>query len=101
MEQGLLVRKTTDNPAAYDSLLRGVEHFNRQTSEANVQARQMFEKAVELDPTYAEAYACSVIPTGKSGGPSGVRTPRTWNGLWPWHKRLELWMTPCPLPTSY
>ena len=25
--------------------------------EANAQARQMFEKAIELDPQYAEAYA--------------------------------------------
>ena len=29
----------------------------RFTKEANAQARQMFEKAIELDPQYAEAYA--------------------------------------------
>lgn len=56
-EQGVLVRKSTDNPEAYDFLLRGVEHFNRQTPEANAQARQMFEKAIEVDSKYAEAYA--------------------------------------------
>src|SRR5712692_9980561 len=56
-EQGILVRKTTDNLAAYDYYLRGREHFNRYTQEANAQARQMFEKALELDPKYAEAYA--------------------------------------------
>jgi adenylate cyclase len=55
--QGILVRKTTDNLEAYDSYLRGVEYFYRLTKEANLQARQMFEKAVELDPQYAEAYA--------------------------------------------
>src|SRR5713101_6661726 len=55
--QGILVRKTTDNLEAYDSYLRGVEYFYRLTKEANLQARQMFEAAVALDPQYAEAYA--------------------------------------------
>jgi adenylate cyclase len=56
-EQGVLVRKTTDNLEAYDYFLRGLESYNRATQEANAQARQMFEKAIELDPQYAEAYA--------------------------------------------
>ncbi len=56
-EQGFIVRKHTNNLEAYDAFLRGVEFFNRYTKEANAQARQMFEKAVALDPQYAEAYA--------------------------------------------
>ncbi|HEX9867615.1 MAG TPA: tetratricopeptide repeat protein, partial [Candidatus Tectomicrobia bacterium] len=56
-EQGYLVRKHTDNLEAYDAFLRGVEHRSRFTQEANAQARQLFEKAVALDPQYAEAYA--------------------------------------------
>ncbi len=56
-EQGVLVRKTTDNLEAYDFFLRGLESFNRSTQEVNGQSRQMFEKAIELDPQYAEAYA--------------------------------------------
>jgi adenylate cyclase len=56
-EQGYIVRKHTDNLEAYDSFLRGVEYFWRTTKEANAQARQMLEKAVALDPQYAEAYA--------------------------------------------
>ena len=55
-EQGYLVRKTTDTLEAYDYFLRGLEAFNRATQEANAQARQLFEKAIELDPQYAEAY---------------------------------------------
>ena len=55
-EQGFIVRKTTDHLEAYDSFLRGVEYFWRATKETNLQARQMFEKAVALDPQYAEAY---------------------------------------------
>jgi adenylate cyclase len=56
-EKGSLVRKHTDNLEAYDYVLRGVEYFGRFTKEANAQARQMSEKALALDPQYAEAYA--------------------------------------------
>jgi adenylate cyclase len=55
-EQGVLVRKSTDNLEAYDYWLQGLTHFIRLTKEANEQARQMFEKAVALDPRYALAY---------------------------------------------
>jgi TolB-like protein/tetratricopeptide (TPR) repeat protein len=56
-EQGVIVRKHTDNLEAYDTFLRGVEQFHRFTKEANAHAQQLFEKAVALDPQYAEAYA--------------------------------------------
>jgi adenylate cyclase len=56
-EQGYIARKHTDNPEAYDYWLRAVEYFLRFTKEANAQARQMSEKALALDPQYAEAYA--------------------------------------------
>ena len=56
-EQGWIVRKRTDNLEAYDSFLRGMEYTWRFTKETNTQARQMFEKALALDPQYAEAYA--------------------------------------------
>ena len=41
----------------YEYFLRGWEYFWIYTKEANVQARQMFERAIELDPEYATAYA--------------------------------------------
>src|SRR5439155_4431640 len=56
-EQGYTVRKRTDNLEAYDYFLRGVAYFWRFTPQTNARARQMFEKAIELDPQYAEAYA--------------------------------------------
>ena len=56
-EQGYVVRKHTDNLEAYDAFLRGQEYHFRFTKEANAQARQLYEKAIELDPQYAEAYA--------------------------------------------
>ncbi|MGE0827127.1 MAG: tetratricopeptide repeat protein [Candidatus Binatia bacterium] len=54
---GYLVRKRTDNLEAYDFYLRGVESYYRMTKEDNLRARQMYEKAIALDPQYAEAYA--------------------------------------------
>ncbi len=57
-EQGFIsVRKRTDSLEAYDYYLRGADLSNRVTKETNVQARQMFEKAIELDSQYAQAYA--------------------------------------------
>jgi len=56
-EQGVLVRKTTENLEAYDYYLRGRDYRNRYTKEANAQARQVLERAIALDPAYAEAYA--------------------------------------------
>jgi TolB-like protein/Tfp pilus assembly protein PilF len=56
-EQGVIVRKHTNNLEAYDAFLRGVEYLWRITKEGNAQARQMFEKALALDPQYAEADA--------------------------------------------
>jgi TolB-like protein/DNA-binding winged helix-turn-helix (wHTH) protein/predicted Zn-dependent protease len=55
-EQGFLVRKTTENLEAYDYYLRGLAYFVRFTKEANRQARQMYEKAIALDPQYAQVY---------------------------------------------
>jgi TolB-like protein/class 3 adenylate cyclase/Flp pilus assembly protein TadD len=50
-------RVPTDNLTAYDYVLRGLEPFRHITKEENRQAREMFERAVALDPQYAVAYA--------------------------------------------
>ena len=50
-------RKYTDNPAAYDVLLKGMEHYYRFTAEDFAEAATYFEKAIELDPNYGRAYA--------------------------------------------
>jgi adenylate cyclase len=54
---GMLVRKHTDNLEAYDNFLRGVEYMQLITRDGNQKARQMFEKAIDLDPGYADAHA--------------------------------------------
>ncbi len=54
---GVIERKHTNNLEAYDAFLHGVGQYHRFTKEDNAQAQQMLEKAVTLDPQYAEAYA--------------------------------------------
>ncbi len=49
--------KRTDNMEAYDDLLRGVEYGFSSTKQGNEKARRMYEKAIALDPKYADAYA--------------------------------------------
>jgi TolB-like protein/Flp pilus assembly protein TadD len=56
-QYGALRARQTDNLEAYDYLLRGMEFSFNPTKEANEKARQMFEKAIELDPKYSDAYA--------------------------------------------
>jgi adenylate cyclase len=56
-EQARFKRAPTNNLEAYDYFLRGWQLAFRTTKETNIQARQMFEKAIELDPQYAAAYA--------------------------------------------
>ncbi len=56
-EQERLKYFPTTNLEAYDYGLRGEAYYYCFTKEANAQARQMLEKAIELDPQYAAAYA--------------------------------------------
>src|SRR5229473_3145830 len=57
MQRGTDVRQTTDNLEAYDDFLRGLEYRQNLSADGNAKARQMFEKAIVLDPKYARAYA--------------------------------------------
>jgi adenylate cyclase len=55
-ERERAMRKDTDSLEAYDYLLRGMEYLSRATRSANSKARQLFRRAIELDPRYASAY---------------------------------------------
>src|SRR5262245_2830912 len=55
-ERGLMSRVPTGNPEAYDLVLRAHEARTRTTREANAEARQLYGRALELDPAYAQAY---------------------------------------------
>jgi len=57
-EQKSLQLKLTSNSDAYDYYLRGLDYFEDTFElEQWFIARQMFEKAIELDPNFAAAYA--------------------------------------------
>ena len=49
-------RRQTNNPEAYQLFLRGENVFWRQTKVATVEARQLFEKVVSLDPNFAAGW---------------------------------------------
>ena len=50
-------RKPPSNLSAYDYYLRGRDALVTNTKEANVRARKLFEKAIEIDPRYARAWS--------------------------------------------
>jgi len=50
-------KKAPHTLAAYDWLARGRALHHRRTLEDNVQAREAMDKAVEIDPDYAQAHA--------------------------------------------
>jgi len=56
-ERKSIARAPTDNIEAYTYYLKGRDFLNRRSKRYLHLARQMFAKAVELDPMYARAYA--------------------------------------------
>ncbi len=56
-EQEQVARRYTDNLEAYDYFLRGRAYQVRAAKVANAQARKMLDRAIELDPSFAGAYA--------------------------------------------
>jgi TolB-like protein/Flp pilus assembly protein TadD len=59
-EKVSLTKRQTVNVQAYDLYLRGQDYLYRMTKRSIEYAIQLFEKAIELDPRYAAAYAaCS------------------------------------------
>jgi TolB-like protein/class 3 adenylate cyclase len=57
LEQERVLAKPTGNLAAYEYVLRGRERLVNATREENDAAREMFQRAIDLDPNYAAAYA--------------------------------------------
>ena len=53
-ESAAIAARSTDNPDAYQAYLRGIDLWKRWNS---VDAVTMFDKAVELDPSFAQAWA--------------------------------------------
>jgi adenylate cyclase len=56
-EQERILAKPTNNLAAYEYVLRGREAFSQETRDDNDEASELFQRAIDLDPNYADAYA--------------------------------------------
>ena len=56
-EKEHLARRYTENLEAYDYYLRGVRALYKYSVEENEKARPIFQKAIDLDPNFAQAYA--------------------------------------------
>jgi adenylate cyclase len=56
-ERDRALAKPTESLAAYEYVLRGREHLSRPTRDSNEEAQDMFQRAIDLDPSYAAAYA--------------------------------------------
>lgn len=57
LERDRVQRKPTANLAAYEYVLRGRADLTNPTRVANIEARALFQRAIDLDPGYAAAYA--------------------------------------------
>ncbi|MEX0852507.1 MAG: adenylate/guanylate cyclase domain-containing protein [Bauldia sp.] len=68
------LRTPTVSLAAYDFLLRGLAHFRGHADDDNRKAREMFERAVALDPRYALPHAYLALLLLAENG--GVAAPR-------------------------
>ena len=55
--QHQLVSQTTDSLEAYECVLRGYAYLSIHTTETHLAARECLERAVRLDPGYADAWA--------------------------------------------
>jgi len=56
-EKERIEKKPTNNLTAYEYYLKGRDYYYRYQKQANENAIDLFEKALELDPNYALAYA--------------------------------------------
>ena len=56
-EQAALVKSAPVNPQAYEAYLKGRYFWNKRTEEGLSKAIEYFRHAIELDPTYAQAYS--------------------------------------------
>lgn len=75
LEQERAVAKPTTSLDAYDYFLRGRQSFRRFTRSANLAAQEMFERAIELDHDYADAYAALAFTYSKAAEMGWIERP--------------------------
>ena len=80
-EESRLVARRTIDPEAYDLYLQGLRHQVKVLPEESFRAVQFYERAIEVDPDYAEAYAAlasvyQVLGLGLGVLPRDVAAPK-------------------------
>jgi adenylate cyclase len=73
-EEKRLRHKPPSDMAAFDYLLAGKIHHHRGTREDNEEAIRLLDKAIDLDPRFAQAYAWKACTLGQAAE-RGFRTP--------------------------
>jgi adenylate cyclase len=73
-EKKAITQAPTDNVEAYNFYLRGRQLFHAFTRSFLILAKEMFAKAVEIDPNYARAYAGMASCTARLWGMYNVPT---------------------------
>lgn len=60
-EKQRIARRYTHSLEAYEYFLRGQYHLSARTAEDSVQALEMYQRAIDIDPGFARAYAGMAI----------------------------------------
>jgi adenylate cyclase len=75
-EQGILVRRDTESLEAYDYFLHGLSYLMTKTKDGNTKAREMCEKAIQIDPNEVRRRNVGTSWTdGRSSIDAGMNVP--------------------------
>ena len=56
-EKASILKRSTRNPQAYQLYLKGRQNFHLLTPESYIKAIEFYNKAIDIEPNYSEAYA--------------------------------------------
>ena len=82
LEQKHIVTRLQKNLAAWDYCMRGYAHIYERTKEATETARQMFLRAIELDPQFARAYIGLAYSYYQDLRFHGAADRKEWSARW-------------------
>ena len=84
-EEKHMGRPYTSSEVAWEYFMRGAELYRRFTPKDNAHARELFEKAIDLDPEFVRRMRIWLPPIDKIGSWHGLRTvkpQRSWRIVW-------------------
>jgi adenylate cyclase len=76
-EEKQMGRPYTSSHVAWEYFMRGAELYRRYTPKDNARARELFEKAIDLDPEFARAYASLAATHRQDGTLRWTQDPET------------------------